>query len=85
MARLNFTFGAHIQRHYTELYIKLLEPDISSPQSNGTIDSDKLVSAQYTQAILSIGARDSPVFVFINSVGDMLCLRKSILVTRAKC
>ena len=52
---------------------------VSSPQSNGTIDSDKSVSAQHTRAILSIGARDSPGFAFTNSVGNRFCRRDYIL------
>ena len=55
---------------------------VSSLQSNGTIDSDKLVSAQHTRAILSIGARDSPGFAFTNSVGNMLCRITYFLRTR---
>ena len=69
MACLNCILKAFILMHKAP-GIKLV---VSSPQSNGTIDSDKLVSAQHTQAILSIGARDSPGFAFTNSVVNILC------------
>lgn len=67
MACLNYIFKAFIWKLVHKVpEIKLV---VSSPQSNGTVDSDKLVSAQHTWAILSIGATDSPDFAFTNSVG----------------
>ena len=55
---------------------------VSSRQSNGTMDSDKLLSAQHAMAILSIAARGSPGFSFTNSVGNMLCRITYSLRTR---